>query len=246
MKNTKIVLERPQKKLQLNGMILFIIIMDMFIPLSTDMYLPALPTMSQHLSTTSAVVNLSITGFFFSYAIGMLIWGPLSDKYGRKRPLFAGFFLYTMASLLCMISWNIGILVFCRVCKVLAPPALQLFQWPLSRIVFRKNKRNCFGTCPNLSGFGPILAPVIGSWLLFITNWRGIFFVLLLFGVLGLLVTALYEETLLPEEQLQGSVFQSFGHIRIVMSNPSFVWIVLIYSVILVPFFAYLTMSSYI
>lgn len=247
MEKTKIVLERPQKKLQLYGMILFIILMDMFIPLSTDMYLPALPTMSQHLTTTSAVVNLSITGFFFSYAIGMLIWGPLSDKFGRKKPLFAGFLLYTIASFLCMISWQIGMLIFCRILQGIGAASVTSISMAIVKDCFAgKTRETVLALVQTLSGFGPILAPVIGSWLLLITNWRGIFFVLLLFGILGLAFTAMFEESLLPKEQLQGSVFQSFGQIKVVMNNPSFVWIVLIYSIILVPFFAYLTMSSYI
>lgn len=107
MAKTTLQLEKPQRRLGLKGMIAFIILMDAFIPLSNDLYLPAMPTMGEHLGTTDALVQLTITIFFFSYAIGMLVWGPLSDKYGRKRPLIAGFLLYSAATALCMLAWNI-------------------------------------------------------------------------------------------------------------------------------------------
>ena len=108
-------LECPQKYLGVKGTVLFIILADMFIPLSTDMYLPALPTMSEHLNTTAALVNITVTAFFLSYALGMLFWGPLSDKYGRRRMLAIGFGVYLAASALCAIAPNVEILIMARV-----------------------------------------------------------------------------------------------------------------------------------
>ena len=104
-------LEKPQKRLGLKGMLFFIVLMDMFIPLSTDMYLPALPTMGEHLQAADSIIKMSVTCFFIFYAVGMLIWGPLSDKYGRKKPLLYGYLLYCIASFACMISWNVYMLI---------------------------------------------------------------------------------------------------------------------------------------
>ena len=242
-----IVLEKPQKKLGMAGMVLFIGLMDMFIPLSTDMYLPALPTMGAHLNTSDSLVNISVTGFFFAYAIGMLLWGPLSDKYGRKKPLLFGFLLYTFASFLCMISWNITMLIGSRIFQGIGAASVTAISMAMVKDCFSgKTRETVLAVVQTFSGFGPIFAPIIGSWLLLITDWRGIFLLLLLFGIVGILFTLLYQESLAEEERLTGSVFQTFGQLGVMLHNRSFIGIVLIYSIIWVPFYAYLTMSSYI
>lgn len=246
--NATITLERQQKRLGITGFIVFIVLMDMFIPLSTDMYLPAMPTMSEHLAgATDALVKLSVTGFFFSYAIGMLMWGPLSDKFGRKLPLLSGFLLYTLATIGCMVSTHIYMLLVSRFLQGVGAASVTAISMAMIKDCFSgKARERILAIVQTFSGFGPIFAPVIGSWLLLITDWRGIFFVLMLFGFIGTLLTAMYEESLLPTERLQGSAFQSFAQIGTVLKNKSFVWIVIIYSALQVPFYAYLNMSSYI
>ena len=244
---TEILLETSQKWLGAKGLIVFIVLMDMFIPLSTDMYLPAMPTMGQHLVASDAVVKLSVTGFFLFYAIGMLIWGPLSDKYGRRRPLLCGLALYTAASFCCMISWHIYMLLLCRILQGIGAASVTAISMAMVKDCFSgQTRETVLALVQTFSSFGPIFAPIVGSWLLLITDWRGIFFILLLFGIIGLILTLLYEESLAETERLQGSFFQSFGQLGVVLRNKTFVWIVLIYSVIMVPLYAYLNLSSYI
>lgn len=242
-----IILEKPQKRLGMKGLILFIVLMDMFIPLSTDMYLPALPTMGAHLQASDAVVKLSITCFFLFYAAGMLLWGPLSDKYGRCKPLLCGYLLYCAASFLCMISWNIYMLIFSRILQGIGAASVTAISMAMIKDCFSgKTREAVLAIVQTFSGFGPILAPVIGGWLLLVTDWRGIFFVLFFFGIIGLLLAWLYEESLAPEERLQGSAFQSLGQIFVAMKNKTFMWIIFIYGVLNIPFFMYITLSSYI
>ena len=244
---TEIILEKPQKRLGVKGLIIFIVLMDTFIPLSTDMYLPAMPTMGQHMAASDSIVKLSVTGFFLFYAIGMLVWGPLSDKYGRRKPLLCGLALYTTASFSCMISWNIYMLLFSRVFQGIGAASVTAISMAMIKDCFSgKTRETILALVQTFSSFGPILAPIAGSWLLLITDWRGIFLVLMLFGIIGLVLTFLYEDSLSVQDRLQGSVFQSFGHLRLVMSNKTFMWIVLIYSVTMIPLYAYLNMSSYI
>ncbi len=240
-------LERKQSKLGLKGMIVFIILMDMFIPLSTDMYLPALPTMGEHLQATDAMVKLSITFFFAFYAIGMLIWGPLSDKYGRKKPLLCGYLIYTVASGLCMFSTNIYMLLFSRIMQGVGAASVTAISMAIIKDCFAgKTRETVLAIVQTLSGFGPIFAPVVGGWVLLIAEWREIFLVLTLCGVVGMIFTLLFEESLLPEEKLEGSIFQTFGQVGVVLRNKTFTSIVLIYAISFIPFYAYLTMSSYI
>lgn len=245
--STAIYLEKPQKHLGIRGTLLFVILMDMFIPLSTDLYLPAMPTMGEHLTASDSIVKLSVTFFFLFYAVGMLIWGPLSDKYGRRKPLFAGFLLYCIASFLCMISWNIQLFIFSRILQGISAASVTAISMAMVKDCFSgKTRETVLAIVQTFAGFGPIFAPVLGSWLLLITDWRGIFFVLLSFGVIGLILTILYEESLAEQERLQSGVLKSFGQVGVVLRNKSFVWIVSIYSIMQIPFYAYINMSSYI
>ena len=197
MAKTTLQLEKPQRRLGLKGMIAFIILMDAFIPLSNDLYLPAMPTMGEHLGTTDALVQLTITIFFFSYAIGMLVWGPLSDKYGRKRPLIAGFLLYSAATALCMLAWNIEVLLAARLFQGVGAASATAISFAMVKDCFSgKTRETVLALVQTISGFGPILAPVIGSWILLVAEWREMFLLLLLIGQINLFHLVLRKYTL--------------------------------------------------
>src|SRR5512138_2012033 len=90
-----------QKYLGSRGMIVLLALLSAFVPLSTDLYLPALPTMSKNLQAPAQEINMTLSAFFVMYSIGMLVWGPLSDRYGRKAILLTGLSVYVIASALC-------------------------------------------------------------------------------------------------------------------------------------------------
>src|SRR5512136_1274789 len=93
--------QAKQKFLGANGLIVLIALLSAFVPLSTDLYLPALPGMSAYFGASAGRINLTLTAFFIFYALGTLIWGPLSDRYGRKPILVLGLGLYALASASC-------------------------------------------------------------------------------------------------------------------------------------------------
>ena len=100
-----------QKYLGKTGLVLFITLMNMFIPLSTDLYLPALPSMSEVFGVPTALTNLTLVAFFFFYAVGTLFWGPMSDKYGRRKILIIGAALYAAASMVCALAPDVYVLI---------------------------------------------------------------------------------------------------------------------------------------
>ena len=104
-----------QKYLGRKGLIVFITVMNMFIPLSTDLYLPALPSMSGYFGVSATLTNLTLVSFFFFYAVGTLLWGPPSDKYGRRPILLIGAALYAAASIGCAVSTNVYMMIAMRI-----------------------------------------------------------------------------------------------------------------------------------
>ena len=101
-------------------------------PLTVDTYLPALPSITRDLHTTSAAVGLTLTGTLIGFALGQILVGPLSDTFGRRRPLLIGAGLHIVASLLCAVAPNIVALSAFRACKGLRHPAPPSWRWPSS------------------------------------------------------------------------------------------------------------------
>ena len=97
-----------------------------------------------------------------------------------------------------------------------------------------------------LSGIGPIMAPVLGGWVLLITDWRGVFELLFAFGVVGFILTLLFEESLPVSGRYKGSFWRVFGQLGVVLKNKSFFWVTLIFALHMLPFYAYIVLSSYI
>lgn len=171
-----------------------------FGPLSIDMYLPALPGMAGDLSAANSLVQLTLAAFVIGLGAGQLVAGPLSDAFGRRKPLLVGVALYITASVLCAFSPSIEVLIGAR--------ALQAFGAAAGIVVARATVRDLFSGIAMsrffsalmlVTGVAPILAPIIGGQLLTVTSWRGIFAALAAFGGVLLLVSALALPETLPQ-----------------------------------------------
>jgi MFS transporter, DHA1 family, multidrug resistance protein len=165
-------------------------------PLSIDMYLPALPTIAAGLHTTESEIQLTLTGMLAGMGIGQLLVGPLSDAVGRRRPLIIGTAVHVLASLACLVAPNATLLDAARVLQGLGAAAGAVLTLAVVRDLF--NDRAAATLLSRLLlvlSVSPILAPSLGSALLRVTSWRGVFVAL---AVLGVLVT-LSTLFLLPE-----------------------------------------------
>ena len=236
-----------QKHLGKTGLVLFITLMNMFIPLSTDLYLPALPSMGDAFSVPVALVNLTLVAFFFFYAVGTLFWGPMSDKYGRRIILLVGSSMYAIASLACALAPNVYILIAARVFQGIGAGAITAVSMALIKDCYSgKQRESILAIVQTIAGVAPMAAPVIGAILLQFTDWRGSFWLLTLAGLVCLVLSVLYQETLPANEKYEGSVFGAIGRLGTVGKNVSFMIPCLIFSLYNLAFMGYISMSSYI
>ncbi|MBN4664838.1 Bcr/CflA family multidrug efflux MFS transporter [Pandoraea nosoerga] len=153
--------------------------------LSIDMYLPALPAIARELNTTDAAAQFTLASFFIGLGLGQLLHGPLADRFGRKRPLYAGLALYTLASAGCALAPNIETLIVCRFVQAVGGCACFVIARAMARDLFDTSTvARVLSRMTLIMGAAPILAPLAGGQLLLFVSWRWIFWGLTAFGAL--------------------------------------------------------------
>lgn len=217
-------------------------------PFSLDMYLPALPGMTDSLDTSAALTQLTLTACMLGLALGQLIAGPLSDTYGRKKPLITALTIYTISSLLCAFSPNIGLLAALRFIQGLSGAAGIVISRAVVRDLFAGSEMTrFFSQLMLINGAAPILAPVIGGQLLKGVSWRGIFVALCLLGAV-LLAAVLFSlpETLPASRRSRGGLGQTLRTFRSYGSDRIFMGYVLAMGFVSAGMFAYISGSSFV
>ncbi|MEC3993717.1 multidrug effflux MFS transporter [Actinacidiphila sp. DG2A-62] len=217
-------------------------------PLSMDMYLPALPQVTDALHAPSATVQLTLTACLAGMALGQLVVGPLSDRWGQRRPLLAGMAIYVLATAICAFAPTAGLLIGFRLVQGLAGAAGIV----ISRAVVRDlydgvEMARFFSTLMLISGVAPIVAPVIGGQILRLTDWRGVFVVCTVIGVLlTLVVWRRLDETLPPEDRHGGELAGTFGSMRRLLADRVFTGYVIAGSFAFAALFTYVSASSFV
>ncbi|MFI0793205.1 multidrug effflux MFS transporter [Micromonospora rubida] len=217
-------------------------------PLTIDMYLPALPALVTDFGTTSAAVQMTLTGTLAGLALGQLVIGPLSDAVGRRKPLIAGIALHVVASLLCVVAPNIAVLGALRVVQGLGVAAASVVAMAVVRDLFDGTEfARLLSRLLLVMGAAPILAPTLGSWLLRWTDWRGVFVALAAFGVLLVVVAALgLRETLPAERRQRGGVRATARVYGSLLRDRTFVGLVVVAGLAMAALFAYVAGSSFV
>jgi MFS transporter, DHA1 family, multidrug resistance protein len=236
---------RHQKYLHSKGLALLIVFLSAFIPLSTDLYLPALPGMAKSFQSPASLVNLTIILFFVFYAVGTLLWGPLSDKYGRKRVLIIGLIIYTSAGILCALSDNLLLLIVWRILQALGSGAAVAVSTAIVKDVYSGKKRETIlAWVQSMTMIAPIVAPILGALIIQYLSWHGIFWALAFFGLLALAGALLMQETIISKNKV--NTFQALGRLVSVVKNPRFFSLLLTFSLGAIPMLAFVSGSSYI
>ncbi len=173
-----------------------------FNSMSIDMYLPAFPQIAKDLGVPLGTVQLSISAFLFGSAIGQLLYGPVADRWGRKRPLLFGVGVYIISTVGCACVRSGEGLLFWRVVMALGGGASIVISRAVVRDLYdTAEAARMFSLLMLMMGAAPILAPLVGGQLLLITGWRGIFACLGLFGALSFWGALVWLPESLPKEK---------------------------------------------
>lgn len=163
-----------------------------FAPVSIDMYLPALPTIGVAFSAEPGYVQLSLASFFLGLATGQAFYGPIADRFGRKRPLYAGLTLFAIASAGCALATSIDMLIVLRFFQALGACSGQVIARAVVRDLFEaRESARVYSLLLLVMGVSPILAPLIGGQIIGWFEWRVVFWVITVLGLLGLAGVAL-------------------------------------------------------
>ncbi len=198
------------------GLLLMLGALTSFGPLSIDMYLPALPRLGVVYRVDPAAVQLTLATFFVGYSLGQTLWGPITDRYGRKPPLYFSLIVFSLASAGCALAPSVEILAAWRLLQALGVAAGVVISRAMVRDLFPPAEMaHVFSTLMMVIGVAPILAPLIGGYLLTWFDWQAIFWLLTALGLLCLLAVILrLEETHRPAVKPSlrlGAVLRGYG-----------------------------------
>ena len=217
------------------------------VPLSNDLYLPALPQMVRYFDTTEMALNSTLTVFYLFMALGMMGLGPLSDKMGRKALLIPCISVYSLASLACGLCTSVGMLVAMRAVQATAVGALVAISTAMVPDAFEGVLRErILGIVTAMSLIAPMVAPVLGAALLTWFSWQAEFFVLALFGFLALAFILMQPESLPKEKRLTGNVFTPLKKVGSLITDKSFFALMLVTGLPPLSYMAFISASSYI
>ncbi len=219
-----------------------------FAPLSIDMYLPALPHIAEELNTTQSFVQLSLTLFMLGLALGQLLVGPLSDVRGRRTPLLIGLAIYSIASLLCAFSPSIWIFITLRFIQGLSGAAGIVLSRAIVRDIYSGLElTRFFSLLALVNGIAPILAPVLGAFVLLFAPWKAVFIILSLIGVvMFLLVLFSLPETLPVDSRSKGGIKQTASTFKQLFLDRSFIGFAVSLALVNAVLFAYISGSSFV
>jgi DHA1 family bicyclomycin/chloramphenicol resistance-like MFS transporter len=167
-------------------------------PFSIDMYLPAFPDIAKGLNASVAQVTLSLSSFFIGISAGQLLYGPLLERFGRKKPLYAGLIIYLLASVGCALATSVNALIVFRFLEALGGCAGLVTARAMVRDLFDvKQNARIFSSLMLVVAVSPIIAPTVGGYVTALFGWRFVFLILIIVALV--IITGIYF--FLPESK---------------------------------------------
>ncbi len=226
---------------------LFVVILSALMAvtsLSTDIYLPAMPQMNSDLRGNS---ELTISGFLAGFCIAQLIWGPISDRYGRRLPLFIGIVLFIIGSAGCALSSDMTQIVFWRVFQALGACTGPMLARAMIRDLFARSRAaQMLSTLMIIMAIAPIAGPLIGGQMIRWTSWHAIFWLLVAIGAVLLLSLFFLPETLPAERRVNVSLTGAFRNYLRLLGDAAYLRFTLCLTFYYVAAYAFITGSPWV
>jgi DHA1 family bicyclomycin/chloramphenicol resistance-like MFS transporter len=201
--------------------------------------------MTSTFATSQSMVNLTLAAYMFAFAFGLLVWGPLSERTGRKPILVTAMLIYIAASLLCAMVNQIEYLIGFRILQGIAGGGVTVVGTTLVKDLFDGRERErVMAVVMSLVIIAPMIAPVLGAFLLKIASWHMMFVALAAFASFVLVIVLLYKETL-PEKST-GPLYKSWVRLGVVALNPKFSYLLLIFSLVPMCLMSFLGVAAYV
>nr|AIA16983.1 drug resistance transporter, Bcr/CflA subfamily [uncultured bacterium] len=217
-------------------------------PFAIDMYLPALPSIGADLGSDNSVTQLSLLSFFISFALAQLLYGPLSDMWGRKLPLYLGIGIFTIASVGCALAQNIETLIAFRFIQGIGGAAGMVVPRAVVRDMHTGvQAARLMSLLMLVFSISPILAPLAGSAVIEFYGWRGVFWAVMVAAFIGLLLLATQLDETRPEKDRKGSSLGSaMSAYRFLLRDKNFLTLTFIGGLGISSFLVYLANSPFV
>lgn len=217
-------------------------------PFAIDMYLPALPAISQDLGASTSAVQMSLMAFFISVGLGQLIYGPVADMFGRKLPLYFGLVVFALASIGCALAPTVEMLIAFRFLQGLGACAGMVVPRAIVRDLHTGNEAaRLMSMLMLVFSISPILAPLAGSAVTAVASWRAVFWIVMVAAILGMVLLALaLDETRPAKDRVESGVGSALAGYWLLLRDRHFLGLVFIGAFGMASFFAYLANSSFV
>lgn len=212
-------------------MLFLLALLSAFPPLSTDMYLPAMPLLQETWHQSTTMLNLTLSFFLIGFCVSMLFYGPLSDLFGRKPPLIAGIAVYTLASFFSGFVNSIYPLIALRTLQGIGAASSMVIAMAITKDLFSGHERQrILAYMGIIMALAPMSAPVIGGFFMTWFTWHWIFFAQAVLGIISLSGVLLMEEPL--QQKSEGQLKTAMGMYLRLLQNKRYIMLVLLFSLI--------------
>ena len=218
-----------------------------FGPISLDVYLPSLPQLGADLGASESLTQFTMSACMIGLALGQLLWGPISDRFGRRMPLILAISGFVITSVLCAVAPTIEVLIAVRIVQGLCGAAGMVIARAVVHDVFSGAEAvAAYSTLAAVMGVAPVLAPLIGGAVATVSDWRGVFIALAVIGALLLVTATSVPETLDRAHRTTGGIVSDVRGIGSALANRGFMLSAVTLGFASIALFTYLQLSPFV
>lgn len=219
--STSVHIDAPMKEIWL---LMVLGLLMSFGSISTDLYLPAMPLMSKELHAYTGGIELTISSFLIGFSLGQLIWGPLGDRYGRKRPIVIGLVVFIVGASGCALSETLYQLIGWRIVQAIGACAGPVLARAMIRDLYTRDKSaQMLSTLVMIMVIAPLIGPLLGGQILTVWTWHAIFWVLVIIGSLTFFALMTIPDTLAINKRTVSPLSTVFHDYFVVLKKPELI-----------------------